>query len=174
MHRKIKLTRWFVYKWGKPPRQKPHKVILRSSLSRIHYYHNKWLQVKESQYLISTYSWTLTSIPNWTCSVVTISPFQCTAPSTWLTDWCMKPSTWLTTNLRRMLAAKFFSSSTRWRSRSSLVTKSYNVQTQRLLEKKDELRQIVFGQNMLVKNLCIKLHSLALAVTALKIILIYV
>ena len=55
-------------------------------LSRIHYYHNKRLQVKESQYFIPTYSWNLISIPNWTCSVVTISHFQCTAPSTWLTN----------------------------------------------------------------------------------------
>ena len=45
---------------------------------------------------------------------------------------------------------------------------------QQLLEEKDELGQIVSGHNMLVKNLCIKLHSLASAVTALKIILIYV
>ena len=30
----------------------PHQVILRSSLPRIHYYHNKRLQVKESQYPI--------------------------------------------------------------------------------------------------------------------------
>ena len=43
-----------------------------------------------------------------------------------------------------------------------------------LLEQKVELGQIVFGHNMLVKNLCIKLKSLALAVMALKIILIYV
>ena len=27
----------------------PYWVILRSPLPRIHYYHNKWLQVKESQ-----------------------------------------------------------------------------------------------------------------------------
>ena len=45
---------------------------------------------------------------------------------------------------------------------------------QQLLEEKDELGQIVFGQNMLMKNLCIKLHLLASAVTALKIIHIYV
>ena len=133
MQRKIKLTWWFVYKWGKPPRQKPHRVILRSPFPKIHYYHNKRLQVKESQYRIPTYSWTLTPIPNWTCSVVTISSFQCTTPSTWLTNQCIDPSTWLTTNLRRMLVAKFFSSSTRWRSKSSLVTKLYDVQTQQLL-----------------------------------------
>ena len=82
IQRKIKLTRWIVYEWGKPPRQKPHQVILRSSLLRIHYYHNKRLQVKESQYFIPIYSWTLTVIPNWTCSVVIISPFQFTALST--------------------------------------------------------------------------------------------
>ena len=35
-------------------------------------------------------------------------------------------------------------------------------------------RAYVSGPNMLVKNLCIKLHSLASAMTALKIILIYV
>ena len=149
-------------------------MILRSSLSRIHYYHNKRLQIKESQYLVPTYSWTLTPILNWTCSVVTISPFQCTAPSIWLINRCTDPSMWLTTNLRRMLAAKFFSSSTRWISRKSLVTKLYGVQTQQLLVEKDELGQIVSGHNMLVKNIYIKLHSLASAVTAFKIILIYV
>ena len=47
---------------------------------------NKRLQVKESQYFIPTYSWTLIPIPNWTYSVVTISPFQCMAFSTWLTN----------------------------------------------------------------------------------------
>ena len=71
---------------GKPTWQKPHQVILRSPLPKIHYYHNKRLQVKESQYLILTYSWTLTPIPNWTYSVVTISHFQYTAPSMWLTN----------------------------------------------------------------------------------------
>ena len=42
-----KLTRWFVYEWEKPTWQKPHRMILRSPLSKFHYYHNKRLQVKE-------------------------------------------------------------------------------------------------------------------------------
>ena len=50
-------------------------------------------------YLIPTYSWTFTPISNWTCSVVTISHFQCTAPSTWLTN-CMDPSTRLQSSTR--------------------------------------------------------------------------
>ena len=71
---------------GKTHTAKTPPGILRSPLLWIHYYHNKQLQVKESQYLIPTYSWTLTPIPNWTYSVVTISPFQCMAFSTWLTN----------------------------------------------------------------------------------------
>ena len=101
-----KLTQWFVYKWGKPTRQKPHRVILRSPLLRIHYYQNKRLQVKKSQYLIPTYSWNLTLIPNWTCSVVTISHFQCIAPSTWLTN-CADLSTWLDHQLEKDVGCKF-------------------------------------------------------------------
>ena len=95
-----KLTQWFVYKWEKPTRQKPHWVILRSPLLKIHYHHNKRLQVKESQYLILTYSWTRTPIPNWTCSVVTISHFQCMALSTWLTN-SADPSTRLQSPTRK-------------------------------------------------------------------------
>ena len=88
------MTRWFVYEWGKPTWQKPHRVIFKSPLPKFHYYHNKRLQVKESQYLISTYSWTLTPKPNWTCFVVTISLFDARLPSTWLTN-CVDPSTQL-------------------------------------------------------------------------------
>ena len=86
------MTRWFVYEWEKPTRQKPYWMIFRSPLPKFHYYHNKWLQVNESQYLIPTYNWTLTPIPNWTCSIVTISPFDARLPSTWLTN-CVNPST---------------------------------------------------------------------------------
>ena len=95
-----------VYEWGKPTRQKLHRVILKSPLPRIHYYQNKWLQAKESQYLISTYNWTLTPILNWTCSVVTISHFQCTAPSTWLTNRCADPSTRLNHQLEKVVGWK--------------------------------------------------------------------
>ena len=34
---------------------------------------------------LTTYSWTLTLIPNWTCSIVTISLSDARLPSTWLT-----------------------------------------------------------------------------------------
>ena len=66
----------------------------------------------------------------------------------------------LHTNLRRMMAAKFISSSTRWRSRNSLVTKPYGVQTQQLLEEKYELGHMSLVHNMLVKNICIEVYQL--------------
>ena len=49
----------------------------------------------------------------------------------------------LPTNLRKMLAAKFFNSLTWWRSQRSLVTKSYSVQTQQFLQGKNEQGQIL-------------------------------
>ena len=82
-------------------------MILKSPLSKFHYYHNKRLQIKESQYLIQTDSWTLTPIPNWTCSVVTISPFDAWLPSTWLTN-CADPSTRLQTPTKKVVGCKVF------------------------------------------------------------------
>ena len=56
-------------------------MILRSPLPKFYYYHNKRLQVKESQYLIPIYSWTFTQILNWTCSIVTIYHFDARLPN---------------------------------------------------------------------------------------------
>ena len=137
------LTQWFVYEWEKPIRQKPYRVILRSPFPRIHYYHNKQLQVKESQYLIPTYSWTLTPIPNWTCFVVPISHFQCTTPNTWLTN-CVHPRALLDHQLEKYVGCKVLLFITWWRSWNCLVTKLYGVQTQQLLQEKEELEQTRF------------------------------
>ena len=41
---------------------------------------------------LPTYSWTLTPIPNRTCSVVTVPLYDARLPSTWLTN-CADPST---------------------------------------------------------------------------------
>ena len=101
----IKLTQWFVYEWEKPTRQKPHRVILRSPHPKLHYYHNKRLQVNESQYLIPIYNWTLTPIPNWICSIVTISLFDARLTSTWLTN-CTDPNTQLQSPTKKVIGYK--------------------------------------------------------------------
>ena len=90
---------------------------------------------------LSTYSWTLTSIPNRTCSVVTVSLSNARLPSTWLTVVRIPIRDFRNTNLKRLLAAKFFSSSTWWRSGRCLVTKPYGRSTQQLLQERDELGQ---------------------------------
>ena len=43
---------------------------------------------------LPTYSWTLTPIPNRTCSIVTVPLSDARLPSMWLTN-CVDPSTWL-------------------------------------------------------------------------------
>ena len=47
MQQKINLTQVICLKIGKTIETKPYQVNLRSQLPRIHYYQNKWLQVKE-------------------------------------------------------------------------------------------------------------------------------
>ena len=54
---------------------------------------------------LPTYSWTLTLIPNWTCSVVTVPLFDARFLSTWLTS-CMDPSTQLQTPTKKVVGCK--------------------------------------------------------------------
>ena len=69
--------------------------------------------------------------------------FQCTTLSTWLTNRCVDASTQLNHQLEKDVGCKVLQFITRWRSRNSLVTKPYGVQTQQLLQEKDELGQIL-------------------------------
>ena len=85
------MTRWFVYEWGKPNGKNPTRWF--SS----HHSQNSTI-ITTSGYkqgilrTLPTYSWTLTPIPNRTCSVVTVSLFDARLPSTWLTN-CLDPNT---------------------------------------------------------------------------------
>ena len=171
MHQKIKLTWWFVYEWGKPPKQKPHQVNLRSPLPIIHYYHNKQLQVKESQYLIPTYSWTLTPIHNWTCSVVIIYHFQCTAPSMQLTNRCTNLSMWLTHQLEKDIGYKVLQFINTMKITKLLGYKTLRRTNAATSSRDRWTREYVSNYNILAKNL---LHSLASSEITFKIILIHV
>ena len=51
------------------------------------------------------YSWTLTPIPNWTCSVVTVPLLDAQLSSTWLTN-CADPSTWLQSPTKKVVSCK--------------------------------------------------------------------
>ena len=54
---------------------------------------------------LPTYSWTLTPIPNWTCSVVTVPLSNARLPSTWLTN-CADPSTQLQSPTKKIVGCK--------------------------------------------------------------------
>ena len=69
--------------------------------------------------------------------------FQCTAPNTWLTN-CVNPSMRLDHQLEKDVGYKVLQFITRWRSWSCLVTKPYGIQTQQLLQEKEEPRQTRF------------------------------
>ena len=149
------MTWCFFYEWEKPIRQKPHRVILRSPLLKFHYYHNKQLQVKESQYLIPTYSRIITPIPNWTCSVVTISPFDARLP---VRDQPIARILIRNFNhqLKKVIGCKIFQFIPTMKSRKYLVTKPYGAHIQQLLHKNDELEQnCVTGHNLLEQTLLI-------------------
>ena len=100
--------------------------------------------------------------------------FQCTAPSTWLTNRCADPSTPLNHQHEKDVSCKVLQFITRWRSRSSLVTKPYGVQTQQLLQEKEELGQILSPVTNCMNKTLIYTCATVLSLTVLKIILIYV
>ena len=69
--------------------------------------------------------------------------FQCTAPSTWLTN-CVNLSTRLDHQLEKDVGCKVLLSIIQWRSWRCFVTKPYGVQTQQLFQEEEELGQIRF------------------------------
>ena len=108
---------------------------------------------------LPTYSWVLTPIPNRTCSVVTVPLSDARLPSTRLTNCTISVRDFKNTNLKRLLAAKFFSSSTWWKLGRYLVTKPYGANTQQLLQERDELGQKLcfrsqFGLTKFAQCLC--------------------
>ena len=54
---------------------------------------------------LPTYSWTLTPISNWTCSIVTVPLFDAQLTSTWLTN-CVDPSTRLQSPTKKVIDCK--------------------------------------------------------------------
>ena len=115
-------------------------MIFKSPLQKLHYYHNKQLQARNPKYLtnlqLNPY---LNTQSDLFCS--DSSPFWCMAPKYVTNQLCKSQYATSITNLKRLLVAKFFNSSTRWKSGKCLVTKPYGANTQQLLQERDELSQ---------------------------------
>ena len=69
---------------GKTWRQKPNQVIFQVTILETLLLSQQTVTSKGISNTLPTYSWTLTSIPNWTCSVVTVPFSDARLPSTWL------------------------------------------------------------------------------------------
>ena len=148
MQRKINLTQVICLWMGKTIETKPHRVNLRSPLPRIHYYENKRLQVKwipvpNINLQLNPYPNTLLDL--WCSDNLS---FQCTAPSTWLTNQCTNQSKWLTHQLEKDVGCKVLQFIQQWRSRSSLITKPLTQRRSSFYKEDDELGQIVSGHNV--------------------------
>ena len=78
------------------------------------------------------------------------------------------------TNQRRILAAKFFSSSHDEDQEAPWLQKLYGVQTQQLLHKNDELGQILSPVTICLNKFCSTLVQLVSSLMVLKIIFLYV
>ena len=98
------MTRWFVYECGKPNGKNP------TGWFSGHYSRNSTIIIT-SDYkqvipsTLPTYSWTLTPIPNQTCSIVTVPLSDARLPSTWLTN-CADPSTRLQSPTKKIVDCK--------------------------------------------------------------------
>ena len=140
----------------KTSKAKPHQMNLRSPLPRIHYYHNKRLQVKKFQYLIPTYSWNLTPTPNWTCSYSDNLSFSMHG-SQYVTNQSMQGSKYVTNHqLEKDVGCKVL----QFINMMTLVTKPYGIQTQQLLQEKDEPENLSLVTMCLNKTFASSFHQL--------------
>ena len=113
------MTRWFVYEWGKPNGKNPTEWFSG---------HHSWNStiITTCGYkqgipsTLPTYSWTLT--PRKSIVRILSFLFWCMAPKYVTNQLCGSQYATSITNLKILLAAKFFNSSTRWRSGRCLVT----------------------------------------------------
>ena len=136
------MTWWFVYKWGKTYTAKtpsgdfkvttPENPLLSKQVVT-----SKRIPVPYTNLQLNPY-------PNIQLDLFYSDnlSFQCTAPSTWLTN-CADPSMWLNHQIEKDVGYKVLLFITRWRSWSCLVTKPYGVQTQQLLQELGQTRFLV-------------------------------
>ena len=155
-----KLTRWFVYKWEKPTWQKPplydfkvitpeNPLLLKQTVT------SKGILVPYTNLQLNPY-------PNTQLDLFfnDNSPFQCTTPSTWLTNRCTGPSTYLIHQLEKNVGCKVFQFIHTIKIKKLLVYKTLRRINAVTSSRERWIRAYVSGHNMLAQNLCIKWDDL--------------
>ena len=122
---------------------------------------------------LPTYSWTLTPIPNWTYSVVTVPLFYARLPSTWLTN-CADPSTQLQSPTKKVVSCKILQFIPTMKIKKMLGHKTqwctYTTTSQKLWTQERTLSLVIIFLNRVFSMLV----QLANLLTAFKLILLYV
>ena len=130
------MTRWFVYEWGKTYTAKTPPGDFQVITSEIPLLSQQAVTSKEI--LVPYANIQLNPYSNIQLDLLCSDNFLfwCTAPKYVTNQLCGSQYATSITNSRRLLAAKFFNSSTRWRLRRCLVTKPYGAHTLQLLQKR--------------------------------------
>ena len=98
------MTQWFVYEWGKLDDKNPTGDF-QVTTPKTPLLSQQVVTSTRIPSTLPTYSWTLTPIPNWTCSVVTVPIFYARLPSMWLTN-CTDPSRRLQSPTKKVVGCK--------------------------------------------------------------------
>ena len=124
---------------------------------------------------LPTDSWTLTPIPNWTCSVVTVPLFDARLPSTWLTNYA-GPSMQLQSPTKKIVCCKVLQFIHTMKIKKMLGHKTLRCKyTATSSRERDELGQELrlrsqFAWTKFAQSFCKLVYHL----TAFKTILLYV
>ena len=159
------MTRWFVYEWGKTQRQKPHRVIFKSPLSKLHYYHNKRLQARNPKYLTN----------------LQLNPYPNTKSDLFYSDsslfWCTAPK-YVTNQLRgseKIVGCKVLQFIHKMKIRKMLAHKILKCKYTATSPRKRWTRSRTLSLVTIYLNrICSMLVQLVYHFTALKTILLYV
>ena len=124
---------------------------------------------------LPTYSWILTPIPNWICSVVTVPLFDARLPSTWLTS-CLDPSTRLQTPTKKIVDYKVLQFIHTMKIKKMLGHKTlWYKYTATISKERDELGERTSSPITICLNrVCSKFLQLVYSLTALETIFLYV
>ena len=152
---------------------KPHRVIFRSPLLKLHYYHNKWLQARNPKYLTNLQ---LNPYPNTQLDLFysDSSPFWCTAPK-YVTNGWADPSTRLqNTNLKILLVAKILQFIHMMKTRKMLGHKTMQIHSNFFKRKRWTRSRTLSSVTICLNKVCSMCVQFVYNVTALKTILLYV
>ena len=168
------MTRWFVYEWGNLMAKTPPGDFQVTTLETL-LLSQQAVTSKGIPGTLPTYSWTLTSIPNWTCYVVTIPLFDARLPSTWLTNY-VDPSTRLQIPTKKVVGCKVLQLIHTMKIKKMLGHKTLRCKyTATSSRERDELRQeLRLWSQFSWTEFTQCLYNLRTLLTTLKTILLYV